>query len=303
MDMEKKTISLNENNVHVLRNNLEKRLAQSDMRKKLIGGISEEDVSIYVGSIKHQYQLIENELNKQIDELHASKAEMKRDFENFKRISGEDKTRLQESMENAIADSSKYMDKCNEKDEVINKMNEGFNLQINKLASENLRFENEIENLSKQLLSYKKDIEIKNRLESKVEELEKQLNESRKSTDNKASGFKNEIDTIYNQLVSLKTQMDINDNLQQQLENEHIRSDNAEMEISRLKEWVSGLKNKFKSEKNRLEAQSVKIEDKYNAIQSDFKCMRTVFEDFCMNTDMEIDNLFVALEKSGLINS
>lgn len=82
------------------------------MRKKLIGGISEEDVSIYIESVRHQFQLIENELNRQIIELQASNEKMRRNFEEYRQKAGEDKINLQEALKNAVADSSRYKDEC-----------------------------------------------------------------------------------------------------------------------------------------------------------------------------------------------
>lgn len=296
--MTERAISLDENNLSMLRDNLEKRLIQSDMRKKFLGGISEEDVSVYVGSVKHQFQLIENELNKQIIELQASNEEMRRDFEQYKQKAGEDKFKLQEALKNALADSSHNEDEFSEKDEIISKMNESFNSEINKLTQENLRLENERDELSKQLLSSGQDIETKKQLELKVGVLERQLMESKKSANSKVEGVKNEIDAIYSQLDMLKSQVGVNDSLQEQLEAERLRSEKTEKEMSRFREWVSELKDRFNTEKNRLEVQFVEIEEKHKAMQADVNGFRTNLVDFCINTGAEIDNMHTAVENT-----
>lgn len=211
--MAEKTISLDENNLNILRDNLEKRLIQSDLRKKFLGGISEEDVTVYVESVKHQFQLIESALNKQIIELQVSNEVMRRDFEEYRQRAGEDKIKLQEALKNAVANSLQHKEEFSEKDEIINKMNESFNLEIYKLTQENLR-------------------------------LEKQLMESKNSENSKVAGVKSGIDAIYSQLDILKNQVGVNDSLQQQLEAERLRSEKTEKEMYRLREWVAELKER-----------------------------------------------------------
>lgn len=177
-------------------------------------------------------------------------------------------------------------------------MNESFNSEINKLTRENLRLENERDELSKQLLSSGQDIETKKQLELKVEMLERQLLESKKSANSKVAGVKNEIDAIYSQLEMLKNEVGVNDSLQQQLETERLRSEKTEKEMSRFREWVSGLKDRFNADKNRLEVQFAEIEEKHKSMQADVKGLRTNLADFCINTGAEIDNLYTAVEST-----
>ena len=89
--MEEKVIPLNQSNIHALRSNVEKRLLQSDMRRKIIGGVSEEDVYAYVETIRQQFRLVEEDLKRQVRELQLSKDELQRDYEAYRQRSLEKK--------------------------------------------------------------------------------------------------------------------------------------------------------------------------------------------------------------------
>jgi chromosome segregation ATPase len=173
--MEEKADQLNENNFRLIRKNVEKITVQTDMRRKLIGGVSEEDVSKYIESVRQQYHLVEDELKKYIVELQSSKDILQRDFESYRQKSGEQKARLQEALEKALNDSSGYMNECMEKDEIVNEKDERYHSDVNRLISENRQLESKCDELEKKLLSFEQEIE---RLNTDTATLEETLKKS-----------------------------------------------------------------------------------------------------------------------------
>ena len=325
--MEEKVISLNEGNLHMLRNKVEKKLSHSDMRRKLIGGISEEDVSIYVDSMRQQFRLVEDELRQQFRELQQSKDELRKEYEAYRQRSGEEKAGMQEALENALVEASRFKDECSEKDGMIQKINERFDSEVGRLTDAGSQLESERDELKKQLLSYERETKAEGTLALKVKELEEQLLESQKTAEeyqksmremerqvseehmnlaraqedktnlnSRVASFKSEIDAIYKQLGSLNEQVSANESLQQELELERLRAEKAEQDMSQFRELMSGLKDKFHKDQIQLDVQFNEMEEKQKAMQDDINGLRENLEDFCKATGTEIDDLFATLE-------
>jgi chromosome segregation ATPase len=300
-NMEEKVVSLNENNLQTIRNNLEKDLVKSDMRRKLIGGISEEDVTIYIDSIRHQYQQVENELKNLLKESQLSKEDIKKDYEAYRKRTGEEKTRLQEALEKAVEEnvklqealkkaedeSSLYSSECRKKDGII----EEINVKCNEL--EELLLESK-----KTAEKYCKSIK---EMEQQARDEKIKLTHAKGDKMNlnpKVFGFKNEIDAIYKQLSSLNEQVSANENLHKELELERLRAEEGERNMSQFRDWISGLKEKFHKDKIQLDIHFTEMDEKQKAMQSDINSLRENLENFCETTGSEIDNLFTTINIS-----
>lgn len=310
--MAERVTSLIDNDLQLIRNSVEKLTIQSDLRRKLIGGISEEDVAKYIDSVRQQFQLNEDELKQNIKVLQSSNDEMRREFDRYSQKFLEEKAKLQEDLEKALADSSVYKKKCSEMDEIIKEIDARYDSEVNGLVNENQQLESKCDGLSKQLLTF----------EAKVEELQEQLQESRKigeeyseacktmeqqlksehenneraleekaNLNSRVVGFKSEIEAIFKQLNTLNEQVIIDDDSKQQLELERLRADKAEKELSQFGECVSGLKDRFHKNQKQLEARFIEIEEMQKVIHTDINGLRTNLDNFCVDIGTEIDNL------------
>ena len=282
-------VSLNDNNLNLIRNNAEKLTIQSDLRRKIIGGISEEDVSKYIDNVRQQFQLVEDELKENISEIQASKDEIKREFESYMRRSVEEKTKLQEDLENALVDkdTTMLMQRISILEETLNqtqskleeehKIREQLEHELKIKIDENTAYCKANKSMEKQLKSAQANAE-------KVQEEKSNMNSN-------VMGFKSEIESIYKQLNTLNDMAIENNNLQRQLELEHLRADKAEKELSQLVEMVSSLKDRSNNNQKQLKTQIAEIEKMQKVIYSNISGVNTNLENLYIDLDTKIDNL------------
>lgn len=315
--MTENTEPLSESKFNQLRTNAEKVTIQSDLRRKLIGGISEEDVEKYINSVKLQFQFNENELLDRYEKLQASKNELASEFDRFRQKKAGEKAQMQEALDNALADLAEYMNQCNEKDTLIAEMDEKYSLEINRLESElqvksteasndnetMILFEAKIHELEEQVYESRKIAEEYSTACAEMEKqliLEKenvrQLAEEKAGLSTKVIDIKSEINTMYKQLVSLDEQLDISESLKKQLEQEKLRADKAEQNMTRFLQCMSGIKDRFQVDQDQLERHIAEIEEKHRTIQSDVNGLRNKLVSCRTDTGTEISELYAAIK-------
>ncbi|ALC88559.1 hypothetical protein AM500_01190 [Bacillus sp. FJAT-18017] len=97
-----------------LRRKINKDTMKSNFRPKFIGGINEKDVQEYIDSIEDKYQLIEQSLKRNMQEMLTSRNKLQRELESFKAAALEEKQNLLEKLDLAQKELSFYKEKYND---------------------------------------------------------------------------------------------------------------------------------------------------------------------------------------------
>ncbi|MCD8509824.1 MAG: hypothetical protein LRY73_08105 [Bacillus sp. (in: Bacteria)] len=88
---------------------------QKDMRRKVIGGISEEDVNLLIQNIQEYFEELEKDYNTKITELTDSKTKLVTEFDQYIQHSKKEKAALEASLLELKQDSQKYAEEVKEK--------------------------------------------------------------------------------------------------------------------------------------------------------------------------------------------
>lgn len=252
--MQDKIIESTDESLALIRNKAKEDVVRSDFRKKLIGGISEDDVEDYINMLQLQFQYKENKLNEQIEELISLKDKLRVEFNTYIEKAGREKKKLLEDLEGMQHNLEDYVNQCNTKDAHISELEKkiadfqtGFNENSNTITA-----------LSQEKLSLSKEIEaVKEKLQeerlysaTKIRELEMQNHRLSKQGDietynTKSANYNAELNSLYNELERVKEQVKANADLQRQLEEERQRSEKAEREISDFFKSMLELKDKL----------------------------------------------------------
>ena len=296
---------------------------QKDMRRKVIGGVSEEDVNLFIQNIQGHYDVLEKDLNQRIEELTTSNSKLQTEFDQYieNTITIEEKNELQNSLEQAQNDSFNYLNQCEEKDRIIADLQENptnpsleeFAILENQLRSsrndleESLRINMELSNQMNQVETHhsthmkksteaiaqletalaeskEKELQLINEHQDVVTSLEEKLKQP--SSTNKSNS---DIHAIFKQLDGLKDQVTIINNLNEELEMERKRADEAEQAMTQVRSWLQELMDKFYTEQEQLESQFTNIQEKYNTIQNDVNGFETKLTNFRSITGLEMD--------------
>mgnify|MGYP001037739237 CR=1 FL=1 len=383
----------NEEDFDQLRANVEAMTIVSDLRRKLIGGISEEDVKKCINAIQHHYQDAEKTLLDRVEYLETSKKKIIKEFEAFKQESEAQKADLQEQLELAFAELSDYQTRHQELEAKLQTIEERYSSELSRIEAEKQKISMEYQELTnhvadlekhnKEIAEEKLDLENKHRsqkfriavleqeiqlsrqeldersklceelrkqnnelalarqdseskaekelrakrielansiemremLEAKIEELQQQLAQSQKKSEElyqaflemeqkaqslekqvaenaKHKSYKDEIEAIYKQLNLLNEQLIVNENLQRELDAEKMRAEKLEQEISELLDCVLELKNRHYAEQIQLENHFIELEEKQKAMQSDVDGFRLNLHKFCGDTGTDINDLY-----------
>jgi chromosome segregation ATPase len=390
--------AFNEEDFDQLRANVEAMTIVSELRRQIIGGISEDDVKQCINTIQHHYQDAEKALLDKIEALESYKRKIMKESETLRQENEAEKAALHEKLEVVTADLSDYQTRCQENEIQLKEIEERYSAELNQLESERQQLGSEyselaqqaadLEKHSKEITEEKIDLENKYRaqkfriavleqeialsrgeldertklceelrqqnnelalalkdteskaekeirakrielanslemremLEARIEELEEQLSQSKKKTEDlyqaflemeqkaqvlekqvdensKPVSYKGEIDAIYHQLNLLNEQLIVNENLQRELDAEKKRAEKAEQDISELLDCVLELKNRLYADQIQLEGHFVELEEKQKAMQSDVDGFRSNLNKFCGDTGAEITDLYETAKK------
>lgn len=291
-----------EDSLALLRNKVKEEVVISDFRRKLIGGISEEDVEDYINTVRKQAEYKENKLNDKIEELISSRDQLKVEYNTYVKNAEEEKKKLQKELTETIQN----LEQCKTTDLQISNYEEkykaeleGLRYELNKVSTERNELKSQLSNIYKdmdnskaalvsfenekrlyelQIGELRKELSaIHNKLDEKSKafgELEEQLRGSKQTEmeheraraaiaeqlkneqtslakildensqlHSKSDTFEKELNDMYNELKSVKEQVKVNYELQQQLEQERLKSERVEKEMTDFFKRIIELKD------------------------------------------------------------
>ncbi|HCF48740.1 MAG TPA: hypothetical protein DER60_00565, partial [Syntrophomonas sp.] len=104
--------AFNEEDFDQLRANVEAMTIVSELRRQIIGGISEDDVKQCINTIQHHYQDAEKALLDKIEALESYKRKIMKESETLRQENEAEKAALHEKLEVVTADLSDYQTRC-----------------------------------------------------------------------------------------------------------------------------------------------------------------------------------------------
>jgi chromosome segregation ATPase len=121
--------------------------------------------------------------------------------------------------------------------------------------------------------------------------------EENKELNSKAHEFNEELNFVYSELESVKDQVKLNKDLKLQIEQERLRTEKTEKEMTDFLKNISALKDEINSNQYLLEGQVQKIGDKHSELQLDIKGLQENVKSFKENTGTAIVEMYSAMEK------
>jgi chromosome segregation ATPase len=154
-----------------LRNKVKEEITKSDFKRKLIGGISEEDVESYISAIRMQTEHTVDELNKRIDELVTSRDKLKCEYNIHVESAEEEKKKLLKDLQEANQSIAQLKEQLETKDVYITELKEKHRVELEQLKK---RLQ-EVENEKLSSISMSSEIEP---LKQKLQQMESALKEN-----------------------------------------------------------------------------------------------------------------------------
>jgi chromosome segregation ATPase len=166
---------------------LRKLSERQDMRKKLIGGVSEEDVDTMINNIQEFFREREQEYRKDLEELQLTKDQLKEELDKYKLNSRMHIDDLQSALKKYQKDFTLLEE---EKKVMVTKLNEEHSLEINKLKDENLDLKEQLKksvlansDLNTRLSTLESKQALKDDLIFRISQLENSLKEAKGQLD------------------------------------------------------------------------------------------------------------------------
>lgn len=269
--MGEKIVEKTEDSLALIRNKVKEDVVKSDFRRKLIGGISEDDVEDYINMIQLQFQYKENKLKEQIDELISLKDKLRVEFNTYIEKAEEEKKKLLKELE----DAKQSLELLKEQYQTFYARNsesqEKYKTELEQLDAERNQYKLKLDEISKELADVRSKSEVKSsmilELETKLKRKEEAVYENEKLRADLTEQLKieqiskakildennqlssrtmdnnKEMNDLYRELENVKEQIKINQELQKQLEQERSRSERVEKEMTDFFKRVISLKN------------------------------------------------------------
>lgn len=273
-------------------------------KKKVVGGLDEEDVTKYIEDLEGKLKRIEQQYKDATDETYSVKVILNKELE--------EKDKLLTNIDELKSELNDYIEKCIQKEILINSLNEG-----NK--SENDLLMNEIQQISNERN------ELKRMLEEANSEI-KQLKECAVKFENENTLLRNEAEsalaelsdiTAENNMLKTKLANAEKDNEQiEQLRNELNKSQEelkslnellieSDKEMKEMKEFIA----EFENEENTLKARISELTEENKQIESLQKLNSQMteeiktFEELLSHAEVEIEQLRESFENTKLENT
>ena len=126
---------MNQDSLMYLQTKLNKDSIKYTFRKKLFGGLNQDDVIKYVTGIEDDFLKIEQKLRKDMSELSDSRRSLVMEFENFKSTTFQDKKSLEESLEESQNNLSSSMDELSNLNSELERMSSNENSEMVQLKN------------------------------------------------------------------------------------------------------------------------------------------------------------------------
>ncbi len=121
---------MNQDSLMYLQTKLNKDSIKYTFRKKLFGGLNQDDVIKYVTGIEDDFLKIEQKLRKDNSELSDSRRSLVMEFENFKSTSLQEKKALEESMKESQDNLTSYTEELNQLNAELERMSSSENSEM-----------------------------------------------------------------------------------------------------------------------------------------------------------------------------
>jgi|GEM_PF-6437589 len=126
---------MNQDSLMYLQTKLNKDSIKYTFRKKLFGGLNQDDVIKYVTGIEDDFLKIEQKLRKDMSELSDSKRSLVMEFENLKSTTFQDKKSLEESLKESQNNLSSSMDELSNLNSELERMSSNENSEMVQLKN------------------------------------------------------------------------------------------------------------------------------------------------------------------------
>jgi len=126
---------MNQDSLMYLQTKLNKDSIKYTFRKKLFGGLNQDDVIKYVTGIEDDFLKIEQKLRKDMSELSDSRRSLVMEFENFKSTTFQEKKNLEENLIESQNSLTSYMDELSNLNSELERMSNNENSEMVQLKN------------------------------------------------------------------------------------------------------------------------------------------------------------------------
>ena len=172
---------MNQDSLMYLQTKLNKDSIKYTFRKKLFGGLNQDDVIKYVTGIEDDFLKIEQKLRKDNSELTDSRRSLVMEFENFKATSVQEKKTLEESLKETQESLTSYTEELNQLNAEVQRMSSTENTEMVQLKSGMSQMQDVINQAFEKISALENEImrmtEEKNDLLMKLSDAEREVQE------------------------------------------------------------------------------------------------------------------------------
>lgn len=167
---------MNQDSLMYLQTKLNKDSIKYTFRKKLFGGLNQDDVIKYVTGIEDDFLKIEQKLRKDLSELSDSRRGLVMEFENFKSTTFQDKKYLEEELKESHVSLASYKDELDNLNSELERMSSNENSELVQLKNGMSQMQDVINQAFEKISMLENEItrmsEEKNELMNKLSEAE-----------------------------------------------------------------------------------------------------------------------------------
>lgn len=170
---------MNQDSLMYLQTKLNKDSIKYTFRKKLFGGLNQDDVIKYVTGIEDDFLKIEQKLRKDMSELSDSRRSLVMEFENFKSTTFQEKKSLEEELKESNVSLASYKEELNNLNSELEQISSNENAEMVQLKNGMSQMQDVINQAFEKISMLENEIirmtEEKNELMSKLSEAEMEV--------------------------------------------------------------------------------------------------------------------------------
>lgn len=242
-------------------------------KKKVVGGLDEEDVTKYIEDLEGKFKKLEQECKKATDETYALRIKLNKELE--------EKDSLLTNIDELKSDLNDYMVKYAQKDMAINILNEKF-------TADSQALNNEIKQIQ----------EEKNQLSHKLDESRSELEQIREYAikfENENNILKNRIDLLEKENTQIGLLRNDNARLEEEQRELTRQINDYSIEIEQLKDHVTKYINEnvaMKSKLTEMEIENLQLSEQRNDLIKQINDSRATIEELMdKSTRLENENI------------
>ena len=170
---------MNQDSLMYLQTKLNKDSIKYTFRKKLFGGLNQDDVIKYVTGIEDDFLKIEQKLRKDMSELSDSRRSLVMEFENFKSTTFQEKKSLEEELKESNVSLASYKEELNNLNSELEQISSNENAEMVQLKNGMSQMQDVINQAFEKISTLENEIirmtEEKNELMNKLSEAEMEV--------------------------------------------------------------------------------------------------------------------------------